>query len=185
MNKEQFLNELARQLNRLSYEEREDVLQDFTEHFSIGLEKGETEQQISASLGSPQLIAQDILANYSKGDKETIANERQPDLARTIIISILLVMFNLTIMLGPFMAVVGTVLSGWITGFVFIMTPFLYLFKMIILPNEAYLFEFFLSIGLTGLGILLGIAMYYITRFIIQLTIRYVRFNVRVAKGEN
>lgn len=185
MNKTEFLQELERFLQKLSYDERQDVLQDFEEHFAIGLEKGETEQHIAASLGSPEQIAKDLLINYNLDEKTPLQKQPEQDTARVILLTVLLVMFNLIIVLGPFMAIVGTILSGWMTGIAFVMTPFLYLFKVMFLPNETYLFELFLAIGLTGLGILIGIAMFYITRFTIQLTIRYVKFNIRIAKGEN
>lgn len=185
MNKEQFLKQLEEHLYSLSRDERQDVLKDFEEHFAIGIEKGETEQHIAASLGLPKQIAKEVLSNYNLEEPETIVQQSEPDLARTIMITILLVMFNLIIMLGPFMALFGIIFSGWVTGLVFIASPFLFLLKVMLMPDQAHLFELFMTIGLAGLGILLGIAMFYITRFSIQLTVRYVKFNIRIAKGEN
>lgn len=182
MNKEQFLNELERYLQKLSQSERQDILLDFEEHFAIGVEKGETEEHIAASLGAPRQIAKEVLSNYNLEEAQPM--KRQSDGFRTVLIAVLLVIFNFVIMLGPFMGVVGIIFSGWVTGLVFVVSPFLYLFKALFIPGDVYLFEFFLSIGLTGLGILIGIAMYYITRFAVELTIRYVKFNIRIAKGD-
>lgn len=184
MNKEQFLKELAMYLHNLSDFERKEILQDFEEHFAVGLEKGETEQHIAASLGSPHQIAKEVLATYNLEETQITAKQANPDVARTIMITILLVLFNLIVILGPFMALVGIIFSGWVTGIAFITSPFLYLFKVLVLPSETHLFELFLTIGFVGVGIFVGIAMYYITRFSVQLTIRYVKFNIRIAKGE-
>lgn len=64
MNKEQFLKSIATSLNRLSDDEREDILEDFQEHFEIGKAEGKTEEEISKSLGSPNQIAKELLASY-------------------------------------------------------------------------------------------------------------------------
>src|SRR5699024_9681822 len=136
MNKEQFLNELTIHLSELSIEERQDVLQDFAEHFEIGLAKGESEEQIASSLGSPKIIARDILAEYNLGTHHVERRKEKQDPARTVMISILLILFNLIIVLGPLLGVYGTVISGWIVSFVFILSPFLVLFKYLSLAEE-------------------------------------------------
>lgn len=53
MSKSKFLQQLNESLKPLSVKERADILQDYEEHFSIGLEEGKTEEEIVTSLGSP------------------------------------------------------------------------------------------------------------------------------------
>ncbi|MED3923350.1 DUF1700 domain-containing protein, partial [Priestia aryabhattai] len=46
MSKSKFLQQLNESLKPLSSKERADILQDYEEHFSIGLEEGKTEEEI-------------------------------------------------------------------------------------------------------------------------------------------
>jgi hypothetical protein len=64
MNKEQFLLALEEELALLPEDEKEDVLGDLNEYFEEGVRDGKSEQEISASLGSPAAIASDILSAY-------------------------------------------------------------------------------------------------------------------------
>lgn len=64
MSKGKFLQQLNESLKPLSSKERADILQDYEEHFSIGLEEGKTEEEIVTSLGSPNQIAKELLADY-------------------------------------------------------------------------------------------------------------------------
>jgi uncharacterized membrane protein len=50
MNKEQIIKQLDSGLKRLSKEERQDILQDYEEHFAIGLAEGKSEEMIANSL---------------------------------------------------------------------------------------------------------------------------------------
>lgn len=64
MNEQQFLIELESALNRLPEDERQDVIQDIREYFMDGKEDGKSEEELAASLGSPQAIADEILPSY-------------------------------------------------------------------------------------------------------------------------
>ena len=46
MTKEQFFHELANALRKLPQNEREEIMQDFAEHFAIGEEEGKSEEEI-------------------------------------------------------------------------------------------------------------------------------------------
>ena len=64
MNKEAFLKVLNKKIKKLPKEDREDILQDYEDHFLFGLEEGKTEEEIVKALGSPSQIAKEILANH-------------------------------------------------------------------------------------------------------------------------
>ncbi|MFC7061461.1 HAAS signaling domain-containing protein [Halobacillus seohaensis] len=181
MNKEQFLKKLSTSLRRLSEDEREDILQDFQEHFDIGKEEGETEEEISKSLGSPTQIAKELLASYyleKVEDTSTTGN-----VLRAVWAVIGLGFFNLVIVLGPFIAVVAVVLAGWVSGLAFIVSPLLVLVNLAIYPGTFELFDLFFSITLTGLGLIIAIGMLFVTRFITTGLVRYLNYNVRLVKG--
>ncbi|MDZ5255118.1 DUF4097 family beta strand repeat-containing protein [Clostridium sp. LIBA-8841] len=58
MTKQEYLNELRRNLRGFSQEEIDDILYDYEEHFSIGLSSGKTEEEIAEDLGDPKDIAE-------------------------------------------------------------------------------------------------------------------------------
>ena len=64
MSKEQFLKELSSHLRKLPDEERKDILFDYEEHFQFGIEEEKTESEIIKGLGSPKVIAKELLAMY-------------------------------------------------------------------------------------------------------------------------
>lgn len=52
-----FLRKLQRGLTGMSPQQIEDILEDYREHFCLGLEAGKSEAQIAASLGDPKQLA--------------------------------------------------------------------------------------------------------------------------------
>lgn len=64
MTEQQFISELETALTQMTADERNDILQDIREYFSIGREDGKSDGDIAASLGSPKEIAQELLENY-------------------------------------------------------------------------------------------------------------------------
>lgn len=181
MNKEQFLTELDASLKRITVEERQDILQDFEEHFAVGLEEGKTEEEIAASLGSPHQIAKEMLASYHIEKVETTATTG--NVFRAVWAVIGLGFFNLVIVLGPFIALIGVLFGGWIAGISFVASPLLVLFDMIIHSGTFELFTLFVSLALAGLGLFIVIGMYFVTRVLINGFVRYLKFNTKLVKG--
>ncbi|APB38012.1 MULTISPECIES: HAAS signaling domain-containing protein [Heyndrickxia] len=181
MNKKQFLSKLESSLKNLPANERQDILQDFEEHFAIGLQEGKTEEQMSASLGSPHQIAKDMVAAYHLERVETKATFG--NILRAVWATIGLGFFNLVIVLGPFIALAGIIFSGWITGIVFLASPFLFLINILLYPETFTLFYLFVSIATCGIGFFVVIGMYFATRTLMQGFIRYLRWNVNLIKG--
>ncbi|PAV27948.1 hypothetical protein CIL05_18935 [Virgibacillus profundi] len=181
MNREQFLKQLNASLKKLSDEEKEDILQDFEEHFDIGKSEGKPEEEISKSLGSPNQIGKELIATHYLGKAED--HYSAGNIFRAVWAVIGLGFFNLVIVLGPFIAILSVVLAGWITGLAFIISPLLVLINVVIYPGAFELFDLFFSIALTGLGILIAIGMLYVTRFITTGFVRYLNYNAKLVKG--
>lgn len=57
MTRNDFLNALYRALLYLPAKERQEIMQDYEEHFAAGLEQGKTEEEICRALGDPGEIA--------------------------------------------------------------------------------------------------------------------------------
>lgn len=181
MNKKQFMDQLESLLKGISAEERKEILQDYEDHFTFAMEAGESEEQISASLGSPRQISKEILAAYHLEKAEsssTIGN-----LGRAVWAAFGLGFFNLVIVLGPAVALAGVVLAVWAVGITFTASPLLVLFNALIYPETFELFELMFSLVLSGIGILLTIGMYFATRALGKGFVNYLKFNVKLVKG--
>ena len=63
MNKLEYLNQLETILkrNHLDKADIDDIIRDYAEFFEEGRRQGESDQEIAAKLGSPELIAQQIM----------------------------------------------------------------------------------------------------------------------------
>ncbi|MGE7604445.1 DUF1700 domain-containing protein [Peribacillus sp. NPDC097675] len=179
MNKEQFLKQLEASLKRLSLEERQDILQDYEEYFAIGIDKGKSEQEISASLGNPRQIAKELLASYHLQQVEQTTSAG--NIIRAVWAVIGLGFFNLVIVLGPLIALLGLVFSGWVMSVAFTLAPFGILINLFI--GEFRLFDLFASIGLCGIGIFIAMGMNVATKALFKGFIRYMKFNISLVKG--
>ncbi len=181
MNKKQFLNSLDESLQKLSSDERQDILQDFEEHFANGIAEGKSEEHISASLGSPNHIAKELLASYllEKAEKtETTGN-----IIRAMWAVIGLGFFNVVIVLGPFIAIAALVFAGWASSIAFIASPLLVFMNVILNPDTFILFDLFFSMMLCGLGLFIAVGMFFITKALIRGFVHYLKFNTKMVKG--
>lgn len=181
MKKSEFLKILNLSLKKLPDEERLDIIQDFEEYFDAGMMEGKTEEEISASLGSPRQIAKELIASHYLETVEAAATAG--NMMRAVWAVIGLGFFNLVIVLGPFIAVAGIVLAGWTTGAAFVLSPVLVLVNTVIFPDTFVLFDLFSSLALAGIGIFIVIGMYFATQAIIKGFTRYLKFNMRLVKG--
>ncbi|MFP3510309.1 DUF1700 domain-containing protein [Peribacillus sp. SIMBA_075] len=179
MNKEQFLKQLNESLIGLSLEEQEDILQDYEEYFAIGMEKGKTEQEISTSLGNPKQISKELLASYHLGQVEQSTSAS--NVIRAVWAVIGLGFFNLVIVLGPFMALVGVVIAGWASAIAFILAPLGVIFNLAV--GNFQLFDLFFLLGLSGIGIFIAMGMFVATSALTKGFIRYLKFNASLVKG--
>ncbi|MEK5359133.1 DUF1700 domain-containing protein [Peribacillus castrilensis] len=179
MNKEQFLKQLNASLTRLSLEEREDILQDYKEYFEIGMEEGKSEQEISKSLGNPRQISKELMATYHLGQVEQTTSAG--NVMRAVWAVIGLGFFNLVIVLGPFIALIGVVIAGWVSAIAFILAPLGALFNLVL--GNFQLFDLFFALGLCGIGIFIAMGMFVATSALTKGFIRYLKFNASLVKG--
>ncbi len=181
MTKKQFLNQLDSALKSLPADERQDILQDYREHFVIGMEKGNSEEEIAASLGSPTQIAKELLAAYHLEKVETTTSTG--NILRAMWAVVGLGFLNLVFVLGPFIALTGVMVAGWTAGIALVLSPVIVLADTIMHPETFHPFFLFISIMLSGLGLLVTIGMYIATKAVAKGFVRYLKFNMKIVKG--
>jgi len=186
MNKKEFLGRLSELIKDIPEEEKKDILFDYEEHFRIGLEKGRKEEEIAVSLGDPKIIAKQSRASLilKEAEKTTSAN----NIMRAIFAAVGLGFFNLIIVLGPAIGLIGILVALFATAFAVTISGAAILFGTILGP--LFVFNIYipltavvsipLGIGLTSLGLLSIIGAFYLTKFFYKLSIVYLKMNLQI-----
>ena len=182
MTKYNFLHELERWLSKLPVEDKKEIMQDYEEHFEFALEAGKSDEEVIASLGSPEKIARELLADYHV----ELARETKgfANALRALFAVAGLGFFNLVFVLTPAIMIGSVIFAIGFSGIMFIAIPILLLFLNIVGLQAFTWFEFFMSLAIGGVGILLSIVGYYMAKWAISWTIRYLVFNLRIVKGD-
>ncbi|MBG9774345.1 HAAS signaling domain-containing protein [Brevibacillus laterosporus] len=184
MNKDAFLHELKVSLSNISAEEREDILYDYIEHFQIGLEEGKSEKEIIEKLGSPKMIAKELLVTFHLDKAQS-----QPTLGNLfgVIVAMIGVSFmNFVFVLGPSIVILGFLLAGWGISLALMISPILAVLSAIMFGfSSSQWLQVFAALTLCGLGILLMNGMYYATIFMYKLFIRYLKMNITIVRSKH
>lgn len=95
MNQNEFLSRLRQELYGLPKEEIHDIIQDYKEHFQVGLSKGKSEEEIARELGNPRTIAKDFINSNDIPRQRPVKKDNR---LRNILIVILVIMIGLPIL---------------------------------------------------------------------------------------
>ncbi|MBB6453814.1 putative membrane protein [Salirhabdus euzebyi] len=182
MNKQLFLKELERQLAKVPEYDRKEMIYDFEEHFELGEAEGKTEEEIVKDLGSPRVIAKDLLIDYRVTQAET--DKSVKNISQAVIATIGLSFFNLIIMLGPIVAIIGVYVGLSAAAIALTLSPFAWIVSLFFDSSNALL-GFFVSITVSSLGVLFSVGMIYVGKFLYHIILKYVKFNIRIIKGGN
>jgi uncharacterized membrane protein len=192
MKQEQFLTQLRKTLGRTPEADRREILADYEEHFRVGISEGRTEEEIARALGNPTAIGRAFQIEMLADNTRT--GWKPADVFRAVFASISLGFFNIIVVLGPFLGLVGILIGMWavvaalgiagiggIAGAV--AGPFLQSPLGFSLTVGNVLFLLFAGIAAAALGVLAAIGMAWVTRQFFVLTARYLTFNARIISG--
>ncbi|WP_191126224.1 DUF1700 domain-containing protein [Cerasibacillus terrae] len=178
MNKDLFLKQLQLELRGLDPNEIEEIIQDYDDYFIETKENGFSEEATIKQLGNPHEIAQNIQNNYHHSS----SNETTTNSLRNVIVGFALIFFNLIFVLGPALGIFGALIGITFALGVSVISPVITLLKMIL--GTGHWFEFFFSLILSGIGILLLPLLLQFIQNLPTLIKRYIDWNVRVGRGE-
>lgn len=181
MNKRIFLDELSSQLKKVPEHDRREILYDFEEHFELGVQSGKTEEEIAENLGNPKVIVKDLLAEYMVSQAES--DQSVKSMFHAVLAAISLSFFNIIFLLGPIVAIIGVYLALSATAIVLTLSPLVLIASLFFDGPVDILVEFFMAITFCSLGVLMSIGMIYVGKFLYQMILKYVKFNIRVVKG--
>lgn len=121
MKKKEFLDELDKVLTKRNYPDKEDVIKDFEEHFRIGEEEGKSEEEIAKLLGNPDDIA-DQFKEEEIEEKTEVKKENETEVQKEndgltkLVLALALIFFNITIVLGVAVGMLGAMFGFFIAG---------------------------------------------------------------------
>lgn len=191
MKKSEFITELRRQLAALPSGEVEDIVRDQEEYIADAMAAGRTEEQAVAALGEPKAFAASLSAE-AKIKKIDEAKGLQQQVSGTIgaVVAILaLAPLNLIFVLGPFLALVGIAIAGWAVAVAGVAAAaaliLAFFFKLVFITAGfwAQVSTFFLALGSLGLSVLGLVGMYYITYWLVQGTVAYLKWNLNFVRA--
>lgn len=180
MTKTAYMDKLKAYLHSLPSDELEDILSDYDEHFEVGLSKGKTAEEISKELGDPYDISRNYINASSITNVAVTTSNNQG-----ILIILLLAAFNIVIVIGPYISIVGLLIGMYITGVSFIFGGIALMlgnaFNFIgIISQPHILTSLGFGIGLSSLGVLTLILGIYLSKLLISLTKRYISWNIEI-----
>lgn len=183
MNKNEFLAQLRKSLQKLPIEEQESTIADYEEHFGHGVFKGRTEEEITTSLGEPKKIAIELITEYYLENAQQ--TKTYTNLSRAVFASIGLGFLNLIFVLAPFVAVVAVIIALYAVSFALIISPLTIIFTAF--SGYAYSTVFlvgFITLSLLGLGLIIGVMNMYFARKFFGWFSHYLKSNLQIIRGE-
>jgi uncharacterized membrane protein len=198
VNQHSFLRELRSELEKISHENTESIVAHHQEFFRIGAEQGQSEEEIAASLGSPQAIARYYQAHHMISLAELELSILNLFHAVKAVLS--LGISNLVVVLGPVLGVAGAMTALFTAGVAVSLAGLLLFIGVIVnllqpgflqIPALFYTDSLtaaatiFMSIGFTALGMLFLIGDYYLWRILYRGTLRHLHFHLRLTRKED
>ena len=197
--KAEYLQILGQHLARLPESERADILRDQEEFFREAVASGRTEADVIGSLGDPKQLAKALIAEAKLSGAETSFNTSpsvssqtsSPSLRnqmgatmRAVIAIVTLAPFNLIFVLGPFLGLLGCLVAGWAVGASFLIAggaAVFFLFTELMslsASNVAHAASFLLAAGVVMFSFSFLALMAWVSSWVAQLTVRYLRWNL-------
>lgn len=126
MKKKEFLDELEKILEKNNCSDKEEILKDFEEHFTVAMEEGKSEEEVAKVLGDPKDIAIQFISEEHKEDEKQeatnteVVNEqtnvkKENSTTSKLLIALALIFFNMVFVVwigfGIFAALVGCIIA--------------------------------------------------------------------------
>lgn len=186
MNRKDYIYNLKLHLEGMSKDELQDILLDYEEHFNIGISKGKTEDEISRELGRPKDIAENYKATFNNNRTNIVTENYSP--GRNLFLALLLIFINLIFVLPIFLSLAGILIGAYSVAIIFVFVGIFLILGIpfsffTYLPNPHMLTSISFGIGFITSSILLIIISIYLTKMFYQLSIKYIKWNLKLING--
>jgi uncharacterized membrane protein len=181
----QFIATLKEHLQQQNVANVEDILSDYREHFVHGKLNGKTEAQISADLGNPVTIAKAYEAENLIREVQSTKHTLQWTVFLKVLGRLLvLAPFNFFMLLIPGFFLSLFFIAGWAVTLGFVVGAVACL--GLVLKISIFSVSFWAgisaiagSIGLLGLGVIAGLIVFMISRFVLLGLVNYLQWNLK------
>ena len=197
MNRLEFMTMMKKGLYPLEAQERNELLNDYEQHFEMGLSEGKSEKEIALELGNPEDLIKEVLGDrYAPLPDEKLGSYHGanygsaplPKASRGVtsrfFTAIGLVFLNLILALP----ILATIWALWVSfaavSVAGLIAPVLALLDFIFIQKQVVLPELFVSITLFGVGILVGILTLPLMKKLGRWTAGYFKWNRIALKGK-
>ncbi|MCS4486081.1 DUF1700 domain-containing protein [Staphylococcus americanisciuri] len=181
MTKKDYLNTLYYHLKYIPEQEKQDIVAEYDNHFIEGLRDGKTESEIIETLGDPKIIAKELVADSAVNQAEETKSFR--NLLAAIFAVVALSFLNIMLVLGPVFIVLGILFGLAISSIVMIGAPLLLLWVHFFYDNiQLVTPDWYAAFGYFGLGLVLYVICFYLTKWTFILLVKYLKFNVQLIK---
>lgn len=190
MNRDEFLKLLRFELEANGVSRVQDILSDYEEHFTHGLSKGKSEEEISKKLGSPLTIASAYKTESMIQEIKSGHQDFNIKLALNIVMRLLvLAPFNFIVLFVPGIIIFTIMVTGWSMAAAFggislgVLTV-IPEFIALSLSGWGWTAIISTSLGFLCMTILTGMIMYVLTKYILMGLIGYLQWNLRFIKDK-
>jgi uncharacterized membrane protein len=196
----EYLRELRSHLSPLPESEQLDIIRDQEEYFRDAIQNGRSESDLIVSLGDPKQLAKTLIAesrilateNLLKpvgGSRIGIPAQLKSTL-RAVLAIAALAPFNLIFVLGPFLALLGCLLAGWMVGAAFLIAGGAAIFFIltelmsITASSWAHVSSILFSLGVVAASLAFLGFMAWVSSLVAQLSVKYLRWNLQFVQAK-
>ena len=167
MNKNDYLKELKKHLKHMNKEEKEDILNEYDTHFYSGQQEGKSESDVCKELGNPKLIGKELTATSSVENahqKVSLMNISSAIVAvmGLILLVLTFIIFTLASLAAPLMLLIKGIMDGF---------------------HSIILYDAFMTGLMFGVGLVLAVVTYYLIKWLFDVTMKYLKWNISIVKG--
>jgi len=187
--KDKWLERLKKGLSGLTKDEIEEIMADYNEYFYDAMEKGRTEDEITNSLGDPIKLAKQLKADSRI--KTAQANMNVKNMAKAVFAIVTLSIFNIIVMVGPIMAIIGIIFGFAVAGVGILGGGIISFFGILLFGSSALAglgfaltmpLAILLGLFLSSLGIMILILDFWLGRWTFNVLVKYFKFNFDIVK---
>lgn len=185
VNKNEYLNQLRKELSGLANSDIEDIIRDQDEYLRDAMSSGREESQVIVSMGSPSQLAKELKAEYQikAATEEKKVLPKAKIVFKAILALCVLAPFNLLFVLGPFVLLCAILVAIWAVDVSSVIGALaIIVVSVVAVASVGPLVgatAFFAGITLLGLSILFACFMVVITGWILKMTVSFLKWNIQ------
>jgi len=185
MTKNEFLNQLKLALESRRVPGVSEILADYQEHFTLGREKGKSEEEIAAKLGNPDTIAKAFETESMIAKVKESKDKFEWEMALRVVGRLLILApFNILVLFIPGVIVFSLLVSAWSVAAglggagigVLSASFFIGLFTQ---SGWAIVACLAAGLGILGLAVLSGLVSFLISKALVLATMDYLKWNLK------